>query len=240
MSENEEKKEQINCEKKENVKTSQAKKEEKSKATKVNTLETKKAKEKKIGMITRTIAIAIILVIIIALIYIALPSPARVCQQMFRELKAGDFDQINEYVDYEQLINLPILSNESKSEEIKQLLFEDLQFKVKKVEQNEDKATIVAEVTNKNFKTILQNYTQKIMQNIFNNENNSAENIENIFIEELKNKDIDKATSTQNITMEKKDGKWKVVVDENLRNAMFPNLEEALNAITGGIELLQN
>ncbi|MBD8992747.1 MAG: hypothetical protein EGR04_08055, partial [Blautia sp.] len=45
----------------------------------------------------------------------------------------------------------------------------------------------------------------------------------------LKNKEVGQTTTTQEITIRKEEGKWKVVVDENLQNAIFPGLSEAVN-----------
>ena len=49
-------------------------------------------------------------------------------------------------------------------------------------------------------------------------------------MEELKNKDSGTLTSTQTITVTKQDGKWKVMVDDNLKKALFPGLEDAVNS----------
>ncbi len=49
-------------------------------------------------------------------------------------------------------------------------------------------------------------------------------------MEELKNKEVGQTTTTKKeITIRKEKGKWKVVVDENLQNAIFPGLSEAVN-----------
>ena len=53
--------------------------------------------------------------------------------------------------------------------------------------------------------------------------------IDEQLMEELKNKDSGTLTSTKNITVTKQDGKWKVMVDDNLKNALFPGLEDAVN-----------
>lgn len=214
------------------TKKEESKKGEKSKSSVAK--QNKGADGKKRGIVTRTIAVVIILGIIIGLIYVALPSPARVLQEMLRELKSGNYEKVNEYVDYNELSNIPIFSKENSDErkEAEKLFFEELQFNIKKINKEGDKATIEIEVTNKNYKTVIQNYTQKVMQKILSSE---EINVEEILMDELKNKDIDKVTSIENITVQKQDGKWKVVVDDNLKKAIFPNLEEALEAITGSI-----
>ena len=86
-------------------------------------------------------------------------------------------------------------------------------------------------MTNKNFKTIFNNYIKKVIQKAFSGENTSDEEMEQYLLDEFKNESIDKVTTTQTITLKKQDGKWKVKVDDNLRNAVYPGLEETMNEL---------
>lgn len=214
------------------------KKETKQKVKKEKAPKKPKEKGKKRGILARTIAVILVLCIVIGLIYLALPSPARVLEQCLRDLKAGNFEQVQQYVDYKELADIPALGgNEEKAEneavnENEKLFYEDLQWCIKKIEKNGDEAKIEVEITNKNYKTIFQNYTKKVIQKLFNNESTSEEEMEQYLIEEFKNKNVDQVTTTQTITVQKQDGKWKVVVDENLRNAIYPGLAEAIETLT--------
>lgn len=200
--------------------------------------EEKIKKGKKRGVLARTIAIIIVLCIVIGLIYFALPSPARVLEQMLRDLKTGNFQQVQQYVDYKELADIPALGTEEENtedgviSENDKLFYEDLQWSIKNIEKNGNEAKIELEITNKNYKTIFQNYTKKVIQKLFNNESTSEEEMEKYLMEEFKNENIDQITTTQTVTVQKQDGKWKVVVDENLRNAIYPGLTEAIEALT--------
>lgn len=197
-----------------------------------------KEKGKKRGVLARTIAIIIVLCVVIGLIYFALPSPARVLEQMLRDLKIGNFQKVQQYVDYKQLADIPALGTDEENTEDKvisendKLFYEDLQWSIKNIEQNGDEAKIELEITNKNYKTIFQNYTKKVIQKLFNNESTSEEEMKIYLMEEFKNESVDQVTTTQTVTVQKQDGKWKVVVDENLRNAIYPGLTEAIEALT--------
>ena len=109
-------------------------------------------------------------------------------------------------------------------------LFEELQWNIKKIEKSSDEAKIEVEITNRNYKTVIQNFTKKIVQKVLSNENPSDEEAKQYLMEELKNKDSGTLTSTQTITVTKQDGKWKVMVDDNLKKALFPGLEDAVNS----------
>ena len=173
----------------------------------------KAGKEKKKSIALRTIVIVVILLAIVALIYAALPSPARVVQQMVRELKTGNYEKVEEYVDYKELMDDFLMSTED--EEKGKIFFKDLQFSVKDVEQKGDTATIELETINKDFKVVVENSAKKLLQ-------------------KLQKEDVPTVTTKKTITVKKQDGKWKVVVDDNLRDAIFPGLQESLDAVTNG------
>lgn len=206
-------------------------KEEKTKNEKVKKEKPVKEKGKKRNIFARIVAIIIILAIVIGIIVIALPSPARALEEMFRDLKAGKMSDIDKYVDYNSLIDIPALGNleGADSTDNDKILYEDLQWNIKKIEKNEEEAKIEVEITNKNYKNIFQNFTKKVVQKILNNEKPSDEEAGQYLMEELKNKEVGQTTTTQEITIRKEEGKWKVVVDENLQNAIFPGLSEAVN-----------
>ena len=206
-------------------------KEEKTKNEKVKKEKPVKEKGKKRNIFARIVAIIILLAIVIGIIVIALPSPARALEEMFRDLKAGKMSDIDKYVDYNSLIDIPALGNleGADSTDNDKILYEDLKWNIKKIEKNEEEAKIEVEITNKNYKNIFQNFTKKVVQKILNNEKPSDEEAGQYLMEELKNKEVGQTTTTQEITIRKEKGKWKVVVDENLQNAIFPGLSEAVN-----------
>lgn len=216
-------------------KTVDSKKVKNEKAT-----ETKNVKEKgkKRNILARFVSVIVVLAIVIGIIFVALPSPARALEEMFRDLKAGKIEDVSKYVDYKELSNIPALENTDNSneentvDENEKLLFEDLQWNIKKIEKNDDEAKIEVEITNKNYKNVFQNFTKKVVQMVLNNENPSDEKTEQYLIEELKNKDVGQLTSTQEITVKKQDGSWKVLVDDNLKNGIFPGLSEALSGFS--------
>lgn len=230
-SEKTEKKEEKKSTENNQVKKPTKTKEEKTKNEKVKKEKPVKEKGKKRNIFARIVAIIILLAIVIGIIVIALPSPARALEEMFRDLKAGKMSDIDKYVDYNSLIDIPALGNleGADSTDNDKILYEDLKWNIKKIEKNEEEAKIEVEITNKNYKNIFQNFTKKVVQKILNNEKPSDEEAGQYLMEELKNKEVGQTTTTQEITIRKEKGKWKVVVDENLQNAIFPGLSEAVN-----------
>ena len=216
-----------------------AKKETNKKTEKVAKVKKKINKEKckGKGIIARTIAVLIVLFVIVALIYLAVPTPEKTINEMLKAMKEGNFEQLEQYVNYKDLANISVLganSEEQMTEEEAQkekLFYESLEWKINKVEIKGEESAAEIQVTNKNFKTIFNNYIKKVIQKAFSGENTSDEEMEQYLLDEFKNESIDKVTTTQTITLKKQDGKWKVKVDDNLRNAVYPGLEETMNEL---------
>ena len=193
-------------------------------------------KEKK-GVAVRIIVIVIILLAIIGLIYLAIPSPEKVVNNAFSDLKNGDFENIEQYINYDELVEDTGMNTDSEEqmsqEEIdrERLLYEDLEWRIKSVQSEGDTATVEVETTNKDYRTIFNNYFQTLIQKVFSNEDLSDEQIEEAFVQELQKDDVERVTTTQTITLTKQDGKWRITVDDSLKNAIYPGLEDAINSI---------
>ena len=231
---------------KETVKKEESKKFEQVKTEKENSAKIKKEKPKKEkppkekkekkGVAVRIIIIVIVLLAIIGLIYLAIPSPEKVVNNTFSDLKNGDFENIEQYINYNELVedtgmnySQGEMTEEEKEKE--KLLYEDLQWSIKSVQTEENTAIVEVETTNKDYRTIFNNYFQTLIQKVFSNEDLTDEQIEDSFVEELQKEDVEKVTTTQTINLVKQDGKWRIVVDENLKNAIYPGLEDAINSI---------
>lgn len=188
----------------------------------------KKEKGRKRAIFARIVAIILVLTFVIAVMSLTVPKPVRVLEEMFKELKVGNFEKVNNYVEYSELVNIPEL--EMNNDENKQkLLYENLEWSIKNIEKGKEEVKVEVEVTNKNFETVMKNYTNSVIKNIFTSKDISMENIENYLVEELQNNEVDKVTNTKVLTIKKQDKKWKVVVDENLKEALYPGLQKVLN-----------
>lgn len=165
------------------------------------------------------VAVAVVVIIaILACMFLMSDSPKKSVETMLKDLKSGN-------------IKLSDLSEEdSFNEEAQKLFFDKLSWKVLKVKEEGETATVEIEITNKDFKTIMGNAMQKMLKIAMTGQNMKEEDMTNYLIEELKNDQIQTVTSNQSIMVEKKDGKWEVVRDENLFNVLLPGLSDAINA----------
>ncbi len=217
--------------KKQEVKKEEKKKKEESKVKGKVTVENKKSKKAPI-----VIAVAIIIVLILAVgSYIFLANgPKGVVEGMFNALKNEDYEKVNEYVNYKEIISSSdILDTESLDEETMNLLFDKLSWKITDTTQEENTANVTVEVTNKNFRTIIGNYMQNALRVAFSGQEISDAEMENYLLEELRNEDIETTTTTQTINLIKQDGKWVInTTDTNLIDILLPGLNEAVNSLS--------
>lgn len=223
-------KEVKNTEKKPEVKKEGDMKKTENKVKGKVTVENKKSKK---APIVTAIVIIIVLILAILLCVLLANGPKGVVEGMFTALKNGDYDKVNKYINYEEVISSSdILDSESLDEETMNLLFEKLSWKIIDMTQEENTASVTVEVTNKNFRTIIGNYMQNALRIAFSGQELSDAEMENYLIEELKNEDVETTTTTQTINLTKQDGKWVIdTTDTNLIDVLLPGLNEAVNAL---------
>lgn len=192
------------------------KKEEKTKS------KNKKSWLPKIAVVIIVLAIAALLTVMI----VTSSDPKKTTDGLLNNLKSGDFEKAQEFLSGTSLIN-----ENNFDEETKKLLFDKLQWKITKITQEDENATIELEVTNKNFQTIISSYMQKALKVAFGGENVEQSEIESYFKDELKNDQVQ--TTTNNVTIKaiKENKKWKIVADDTLVDALLPGLSEAVNSI---------
>ncbi len=203
-------------------KTTETKKEEKKSATKKVTDTKKEGKKNNKVAIIATIIVVAALIIALAGMYLMPETPKKVVENTLNDLKTGAYAQ-------NMLAGL-LQGEDNFNAEAQRLLFEKLEWKVLEEKQEENKATVEVEVTNKDFKTIIGNYMQKALKAAFSGQNINEEEMTNYLMEELKNEEVQVVTNKNTISLEKKDGKWEIVEEDNFVNAVLPGLYEAINS----------
>ena len=189
--------------KKQEVKKEGDKKKSENKVKGKVTVESKKSK--KAPIITLIIIIAIVILTIVLYVLFA-NGPKGIVEGMFSALKNGDYDKVNEYIDYNEVISSSdVLDSESLDEETMNLLFEKLSWKITETTKEENTASVTVEVTNKNFRTIIANYMQNALRVAFSGQELSDAEMENYLLEELRNEDVETTTTTQTINLTKQD-----------------------------------
>lgn len=197
----------------------------------------KYAKSRK-GKIVAVIAIVLVIVAIITtVVIISLNNNSREIERDFNEtftgLKELDKEKVNQHMDYDKLISSldeMILENPDDTE-LEKELFKNIEWTVESIEVEDNQATLIIEMTNKDFKTILTEWMKKIVkekesQNIITNE---------LALQRLKEIVSDESIQTKTVLKKVKIGKdedsWKITVDNDLRDLVFPGIDSVVSAI---------
>ena len=181
------------------------------------------------------IIIVVILLALVGVVYVTLQNtPKSVVNGMFKALKDGNYEKVNEYINYQEVISSSdVIDSENLDTETMNLLFNKLDWKITETTQEGNKASVTVEVTNKNFKTIIGNYMQNALRVAFSGQELSDAEMENYLIEELKKEDMETATITQTINLTKQDGKWVInTTDTSFVEILLPGLNEAINSLS--------
>ena len=209
----------------------EAKKEEPKFKNTTTSKETKTKDSKNNGLWVLAIILIVVLVAIIALLAFRQKSAKETVEAMLNCLKTGDFNSIETYTNYNDLINSIDLDDESRTmnEEAQRLLFNKLSWKIGEVKEEQDTATVEVEITNKNFETVLSNYMQKVVKIAFSGTEPTEEEYNNYLLEELRKEDIPTTTVSKTIEVKKVDGKWVVTANNELVTLLLPGLESLIN-----------
>ena len=198
----------------------------KEKKTKANKKENKEKGNNKVGYWVGGIVLLLVVLAIVTALILLPSTPEKTIDGMLNSLKNGDFEGVNKYVNYDEIVN-----ESEMDEEAQNLLFDKLSWKVLNISKEENTASVEIEITNKDFAEIISNYTQEALKIAFSGESFTEEEQNNKLKEQLKNEEIGTKTVTTTIQLTKQDKDWKVQADESLVNALLPGLQEAMNSL---------
>ena len=153
-------------------------------------------------------------------------------------LKQVDSEKVNEYLEYEKLISgldeMILTEDTDTAKQIQKKLFSNLSWNIRKVQIKDEKAIATIEVTNSNYKNIISNWmkemvSQKAAKRTITNEL-ALEKLSSTIDNEEENE-----TVIKEITLTKVNDKWKIVVNDELRNLVFPGIESIVSALEEGV-----
>ena len=191
--------------------------------------------EKKTNKVLTVAGILIILAIIISIVVFFMSKNKtpeekieKTIDSCFTSLKSSDIEQANKYINYDELVSsfdeIIIENREEEISNIEKELFKSIEWNIENIEIENDKATVVVEVTNKNFKDVItkwmeQLYTKQVsVQNI--SDEMALKELEDVLINENATK-----TEIKRITLNQNDENWKIEVNESLRDLMYPGID---------------
>ena len=206
---------------------------ENKKANKTSKKENKENKNnKKVGYWVGGVILVLIVLAIVTALLLLPETPEKTVDGMLNSLKNADFESVNKYINYDEVVNQSeMLKDSEMDQETQSLLFNKLSWKIMNITKEADKASVEVEITNKDFEQIISNYTQEALKIAFSGESFTEEEQNNKLKEQLKNDQIQTKTVNTTIQLIKQEGNWKVQADENLVKALLPGLQDAINSL---------
>ena len=195
--------------------------------------------DKKTKMIVYAVAaVILILLVVVCAAKIKASKPATALNNLVKELNNGNFKKAGEYC-ADNTMDLFGVDENIEDLEMVKLYYKNISIKVNKVTKSKDTAVINVEISNKDLGKILNNYMNKAKELALENLNKkvTTKDMENQLLQYFKSQfeaeGIETVTTTVDVVLNKVDGKWKVVVDSNLRNSFLPGLYSLSNVFAG-------
>lgn len=149
----------------------------------------------------------------------------------FSAIKEQNNDEANKYVNYENLLcSIDDIFANKESEEVinvEKELFKNIEWKIENVEVEEDKAVAVVEVKNKDFKYVITRWMKEIVVSKSVNKEITNELLLQKLEKSLKEETATK-TEIKKITLKKVEEQWKIQVNEELRDLIYPGIDSVI------------
>ena len=191
--------------------------------------------EKKTNKVLLIAVILIILAVIIGIVVFFIgnnKTPEEKLEETidscFTSLKSSNIEKANKYINYDELVSsfdeIIIENRDGEISNIEKELFKSIEWNIENIEIENDKATVVVEVTNKNFKDVITKWMEQ-MYTVQESEQNISDQISLRELEEVLINENETKTEIKRITLNQNDENWKIEVDESLRDLMYPGID---------------
>ena len=149
----------------------------------------------------------------------------------FYALKQGNLKEINKYINYQDLIgaldeDLTKLNNGNLSD-VEKAFFDDMEWTIEKIDINDNKATAVVEMKNKDFKEIFSKWIQQRLD-----KSNKEKDPYDLLGEITKSAEIPSRSIIKKIQLNKEGENWRLLINEDMQNLVFPGIEIVEDIIT--------
>jgi len=153
-----------------------------------------------------------------------------IINQAFSALKTTNINEVNKYTNYNKIISgldESILNQEEVSE-IEKNLFNTMEWSIEEIKEEDNNTVAIIEVTNKDFKMIITEWLQKIVNRKTNGEDISNEAGLRVLENILENNNYGTQTVIKKIKINKDS---KIEVNDDLINLLYSGIESVSNAL---------
>jgi len=146
---------------------------------------------------------------------------------LFESLKELNKEQIEKYVNYKMIVSgldEMIINEDNENSELQKELFKDISWSIESVNINGKEAVAIVEMTNKNFKNILTKWMKEIVKEK-TEDNEISEKVALEKLKEVLKDETVRKTIIKKIKLEKNEDEWKIEVNDDLIDLIFPGIE---------------
>lgn len=215
--------------------TDKTKTEEKAINKEENKAKTKVKKEKKSKKWIIVVVLLVILIILAVLVLYTSITPRDSVNNLFTNLKNGNKFMASLNIDYDNLISVLdstiVQQNGSEMSNLERECFNELSWKITGESVENNTATVTATVTTKSFRQVLLNWIEKISEVLENQDDISTEQNLQLLEESLTEEDVGTTQTEVTINLERKGFTWKVIINEEFIDAIFPGLNQVLDVM---------
>ena len=192
-------------------------------------------KEKKSKKWLLVVVLLIILIILALMVLYASLTPRSSVNNLFTNLKNGNKFMANLNINYDELISVLdtsiVSANGSSMSDLEKECFNELSWEITGESVENQTATVTATITTKNFRQVLLNWIEKISEVLENQDDISTEQNLQLLNESLVQDNVDTRTNEVTISLERKGLTWKVNINDEFIDAIYPGLNQVLDVM---------
>ena len=192
-------------------------------------------KEKKSKKWLLVVVLLIILIILALMVLYTSLTPRSSVNNLFTNLKNGNKFMANLNINYDELISVLdtsiVSANGSSMSDLEKECFNELSWEITGESVENQTATVTATITTKNFRQVLLNWIEKISEVLENQDDISTEQNLQLLNESLVQDNVDTRTNEVTISLERKGLTWKVNINDEFIDAIYPGLNQVLDVM---------
>lgn len=210
-------------------------KDNKTENKKIEKAQVKAKKEKKSKRWLAVLVLLIILIVLALMVLYTSITPRTSVNNLLTNLKNGNKFMASLNINYDELISVLdstiVLNSGNSMTNLEKECFNDLSWEITGESVENTTATVTAAITTKNFRQVLLNWIEKISEVLENQEDIETQQNLQLLEESLMQDNVDTKTTEVTINLERKGLTWKVIIDDNFIDAIYPGLNQVLDVM---------
>ena len=157
-------------------------------------------------------------------------------ENMFTAFKSGDENQIKEFINIDDAVDNS--EDESEGSEMEKIMLKKLDYEIESLDCKFNQCTVKLKVTNKDLKTVFQNYMTKAISLAFSQATDQSSDgdiesqLKDFFEEQYDSDSVENVSTEITVSLNRKQGKWKVSCDEDkVVDAILPGYRDFIEYV---------